>query len=63
MTVPWNTYGISVGKASWLPDKWQWSVWHASGIDMGACDTEEDAWTKAREVARFHRALPQEGAP
>lgn len=62
MTVPWNTNGISVMQCSYLPG-WQFSVWHANGIDTGAGDTEAEAWEKARAIARFHRALPQTETP
>jgi hypothetical protein len=63
MSVPWNTSGISVFECSWLPMRWHFSVWHAGGFDMGGAASEEEAWEKARAIARFHHALPQEGTP
>lgn len=57
MAMPWNTQGISVTKSSWLPG-WQFSVWHANGIDMGGAPTEDEAWKKARTIARFHGIPP-----
>ena len=56
----WNTNGINVFECAWLPHRWQFSVWHANGCDMGGAASEEEAWDKARAIARFHRARPQE---
>lgn len=63
MSADWNTNGISVYECSWLPTRWQFSVWHGNGIDMGGAASEEEAWDKARAIARFHRALPQGETP
>lgn len=63
MKPPWNTYGVSVFECSWLPTRWQFSVWHANGVDMGGAASEEEAWDKARSIARFHGSLPQGETP
>jgi hypothetical protein len=55
--------GIGVFECSWLPARWQFSVWHAGGLDVGRSATEAEAWERARKIARFHRALPQGETP
>lgn len=53
-STPWNTSGIGVFKYSWVPGRWQFSVWHPNGADFGVAPSESEAWTKARAILRFH---------
>jgi hypothetical protein len=59
----WNMGGIGVFACSWLAARWQFSVWHAGGLDVGRSATEAEAWERARKIGRFHRALPQGETP